>query len=75
MFQVSLINRAMERQELELPASNEEIRAVYETLKGKKAGRRMEIAGIHTTIPKFDQYLQGRCINRKELLELDFLAR
>ena len=35
----------------------------------------MEIAGIHTTIPKFDQYLQGRCINRKELLELDFLAR
>lgn len=75
MFQVYLTNRAMERQELRLPASKEEIRAVYKTLKEKKPAGRIEIAEIHTAIPRFDQYLQGSCVNRRALLELDFLAR
>ena len=65
----------MERQELRLPASKEEIRAVYKTLKEKKPAGRIEIAEIHTAIPRFDQYLQGSRVNRRALLELDFLSR
>ena len=42
MFQVYSTNRAMERQELRLPAFKEEIRAAYKTLKGKKTARRIE---------------------------------
>lgn len=53
----------------------EQIRTVYKTLKEKKPAGRIEIAEIHTAIPRFDQYLQGSRVNRRALLELDFLVR
>ena len=75
MFQMVLINRGMEHRELELPASGDEIQEVYDQLKGKKGARRIEIAELKTSIPELNQCLQGTCVNRKTLSELDFLAR
>ena len=75
MFQMVLINRVMERRELELPASGDEIREVYDQLKGKKGARRIEIAELKTSIPELNECLQGSNVNRRTLSELDFLAR
>ena len=75
MFQMVLINRVMERRELELPASGDEIREVYDQLKGKKGARRIEIAELKTSIPELNECLQGSSVNRRTLSELDFLAR
>lgn len=49
MFQMVLINRVMEHRELELPASGDEIREVYDQLKGKKGARGIEIAELRGT--------------------------
>lgn len=75
MFQVVLINRVMEHRELELPASDDEIREVYDQLKGKKGARRIEITELKTSIPELNECLQGTYVNRRTLSELDFLAR
>ena len=75
MFQMVLINRVMEHGELVLPASGDEIREVYDQLKGKKGARRIEIAELKTSIPELNECLQGSSVNRRTLSELDFLAR
>lgn len=75
MFQVYLINRAMERRELRLPASSDEIREAYDQLKGQKGARRIVIAELKTSIPELNECLQGSYVNRRILSEMDFLAR
>ncbi len=75
MFQMILVNRGMERRELRLPASGDEIREAYDQLKGQKGARRIVIAELKTSIPELNECLRGSCVNRRILSEMDFLAR
>ena len=70
MFQMVLINRVMERRELELPASGDEIREVYDQLKGKKGARRIEIAELTAK----DLYRGTKHISLSELTDPELVS-